>query len=146
MNILRWILVLPAAFAGWLLGIEVGFLIDGLSNITCSKHYQVSETCAAPWAPLVAEFAITTGAAVAAVAIVGFTALMAPQWRARVAWLAYGMGALFAVYAAVEIKAWVPSLAAVIAGAIAARLLTRRFSQSQREHPRHSGQAQREPE
>ena len=87
MNILRWILVLPAAFAGWLLGIEVGFLIDGLSNITCPKHYQVSETCAAPWTPLVAEFAITTGAAVAAVAIVGFTALMAPQWRARVAWV-----------------------------------------------------------
>ena len=118
MQILRWALIVPAGFAGFILGLLFGFFIYYLGGITCPAQYVTSGTCFAPWSQAVFDLALVVGAGVAAAAIVVMSALMAPSRHLQVGLVAYCIGAAFATYAAFETGAWLPYCSAVSVGGL----------------------------
>ena len=96
--ITRWILVPPSADFGWFLAFFGSLYLLGFVYDLCPPELIVSGSCTAKWHPGAESAVIAFGAALAAVFVVLFPALLAPGHRFRVAVIAYCVGVLVAVW------------------------------------------------
>ena len=128
MRVLQWFLVLPAAAAGWILGILVGSTIQSISDRLCPIEYVVSQSCFAPWSESVFRLAMAVGAGVAGATIVVFPALMAPNWRHKVAMVCFVSGALTAIYFLTATGEWLAFVTALLAGGLSCRCVAKLIS------------------
>ena len=127
-QLLRWVLVVPAAFAGWVLALGVGLGLHAIAQRLCPPALVVSGMCTASWFRPV-EQAISIGsAALAAVLIVSFAVLSAPSHKRRIAALAYLCGAVAAILMGVSAGAIVEAGAALVAGLATLSIALRRRS------------------
>jgi hypothetical protein len=112
---MRWILAVPAAVAGWYLGVIAALGMHQLGERLCPVEYIVSGLCHAPWSSFVTDFALVTGSLVCGCLTVLLPALIAPAHRHRVAQLAYAGGLAAAAYWLLH-GFWLPVAAAALAG------------------------------
>jgi hypothetical protein len=112
---MRWILAVPAAVAGWYLGVIAALGIRQLGERLCPVEYIVSGTCHAPWSSFATDFALVAGSLVCGSLVVLLPALIAPAHRGRVALIAYAAGLAAAAYWLLH-GFWLPVAAAALAG------------------------------
>ena len=96
MQVLRWLLTVPAAILGCYLGFFAGILIHYVHVWACPKEHLVSGACMAPWSLFVMSTAVGLSAAIAAAGVVLLPTLLAPSHRWLVARVAFACGLLFA--------------------------------------------------
>ncbi|MCB1906100.1 MAG: DUF2784 domain-containing protein [Rhodocyclaceae bacterium] len=123
---LRWLLTVPAAFAGWYAGIVAGMSMLSLAERLCPPEVMVSGLCTAPWFGPVQRGIFCAAAALAATLVVLLPTLVAPGWRMRVAWIAFALGLLAASAFAAATGAYAELASAALAGALSAHAITRR--------------------
>ena len=85
----------------------------------------VSGTCVAPWFETLDAWLNRFFSAVAAALIIVSCYFTAPAARAVVAWVVFGVGAVYALWIAVVSWAWGEFIAAALGGIAAVLLLTR---------------------
>lgn len=117
MRTLRWLLTVPAAIAGFYIGVIVALLAHLVSERLCPPEYVVSGTCFAPWSSFVSDAYLALGSLVCGALVVLLPTLIAPSHRSRVALLAYASGLACSVYWLAH-SLWVPVVWAALAGAI----------------------------
>ena len=115
MNLVRWLLAVPAAVAGWYIGVIAALGIRQLGERLCPVEYIVSGLCHAPRSSFATEFALVTGSLICGCLVVLLPALIAPAHRHRVAQLAYAGGLAAAAYWLLH-GFWLPVAAAALAG------------------------------
>jgi hypothetical protein len=131
MNLMRWAGVPLSAIAVW-----YGVLVVGIAGISvldrfCPPELMVSGACTASWHAPAVEALMLLCTAIVAAGIVIIPAYVAPAQRFLVAALAYGCGAVFALYAASDGSLWGPFFVAAFTGSaslwfVAARWRIRR--------------------
>jgi hypothetical protein len=113
---LRWVAVIPAAIAGWPLAFAITASLHRMAFALCPSAMIVSGACTAPWFQVV-EFGLSCiFASLAAILIVALPTLIAPGKRRVVAWSAFGVGSLFALYIGIRAEAIAQLVVALIAG------------------------------
>ena len=117
MRKLRMALTVPAAIAGWYLGVIVALLIHQVSQRLCPASYAASGACWAPWPAFASDVALALGSLVCGAFTVLLPTLVAPSHRARVAQLAYAGGLTCSIYWLLH-GHWVPVAWAAMAGAV----------------------------
>ena len=109
LRVLRWTLVVPAAFAGWWIGVSVGAVLAGLSSHSTSM----------------AAVGTHFGVALAAALAILLPTVTAPLMRGTIAWTAFSFVVAVAGQAAWMDAAW-SELAVVLTSALAVLLLALR--------------------
>lgn len=119
MQVLRWLLTVPAAILGWYLGFFAGVLIHYVHVWTCPNEHLVSGACMAPWSLFLMSTALGVSAAIAAAGVVLLPTLLAPSHRWLVARIAFACGLLLAMYFAFAMHwaIWIPVVCAILSGA-----------------------------
>lgn len=115
-KLVRWALVPMAVLSVWYTVLFLGMAGLSVVDAFCPPELVISGACTAAWHAPVVNALVLVCTAVAAVGIVIVPALVAPTHRLLVAGLAYGCGALFAVYAASGGTLWGPFFVAAIGG------------------------------
>jgi hypothetical protein len=119
-----------AAFAAWFAAMLIGIIALRLAESLCPENQMVSGICTAPWwRPLEAGvFCFTSGLSAVLVVMAAF--FVAPAARVFVAWLAFGVGSIVALWMAAEGAAWAECASAIAAGLPTSLLLARsRYAQ-----------------
>jgi hypothetical protein len=122
---LRWLGVIPAAFAGFYSALIIGIYADGRLFDLCPPDLVVSGQCTAAWYPMAERGVMCFGAALAALLVVLFSALMAPSHRTIISWAAFAVGATVAIYGAVSSSSYAELAAALFAGLVATQVIRR---------------------
>ena len=125
-TLVRWLMVIPAAFAGWWATFLVGLGLLALGDSQCAPDQRISDACVASWFESYERVVFITCAAIAAALVVLLPALTAPSHRRRVAWAAFIWGGGTAVWLGVKSGAHLELLAALVAG-LAAALIVHRY-------------------
>lgn len=126
MKILRWILAAPAGIAAWYGTLFVGvFAYERIETLLCPIGQMYSGTCTNPSVRHVLDGVVGFFVAISAIAVVGATAAVAPSHRGPVAWIAFGVGAIFAVYFMIGTTMYISGPAAIAAGALTAMTISR---------------------
>ncbi len=117
MNLVRWALVPLSAIAVWCAGILVGIAGIGLLDSLCPPELMVSGSCTARWHAPALEALVLLCTGLVAAGIVIIPAYIAPGGRFHVAAIAFGCGAVFALYtAATADDLWLPFVVAGLTG------------------------------
>jgi hypothetical protein len=98
-DVIRWILVIPSAFAAWYVAFIFSILVGAIVVGPCiDSEYPQPRFCEAPWVQLALahRLPIRFGIGLSAVLVVIVSAIMAPNHRVTVAWTALGVGAIVA--------------------------------------------------
>lgn len=123
---LRWLLVLPAAMAGWYLALVTGLLLHAGAEALCPPADQVSGLCIAGWFQTVEECLLVLTAALAATLVVLLPALTSPKQRHRVGLIAFIAGTMLALVIGWQAwSLWVPITTAILAGLLTLRWVWR---------------------
>ena len=132
MRLLRWLLVPLLAPLGYIVAVLTVILLTQLLRRTCPPESVVSGACTASWYPDAELGAIALATALGAAVWVTLPALAAPSRRNLVAWIAFACGVLFASWLTFQVGLGfaVPFGSALVAGAIAALLITSRFKRA----------------
>ena len=117
-EIIRWLLVIPSAFAGWYAALFIGLILYNVADSFCPPELMISGSCIASWHEPLIECLFVFGASLAAVLTILFSILVAPKKRKLVAKVIYIGGVMFAIYALYETTAWGAFIGAVLSGAI----------------------------
>lgn len=117
MHIVRWLLTVPAAIAGWYIGVIAALLAHMTSEWLCPAEYVVSGMCFAPWSSFASNVYLALGSLVCGSLVVLLPTLVAPSHRGRVALLAYASGLACSAYWVAQ-GIWGPVAWAALAGAI----------------------------
>jgi hypothetical protein len=115
-TLLRWIAVVPAGLLGWYIGFLTGVALLSAAINLCPAESMVSGACIAPWFRYAEALIFCVSVALAAFLVVALPALVAPRWRLGVAWAAFGVGLIVAVYLVVYTATLLEFVSAVIAG------------------------------
>ena len=118
MQVLRWLLTVPAAILGCYLGFFAGILIHYGHVWACPKEHLVSGACMAPWSLFIKSTAVGLSAAIAAAGVVLLPTLLAPSHRWLVARIAFTCGLLLALYLSLAVRwvMWIPMVCAILSG------------------------------
>jgi hypothetical protein len=125
-HVVRWALVLPAAWAAWAIALATSIFLHGLVEAVCPRDEVVSGHCAAPWVGPATEAIFGVGAAVAATLIVLGCTLAAPSHRRQVAALVFACGTVVALWMGTAAHAYMPLVCALVAGALTTTAVRRR--------------------
>jgi hypothetical protein len=115
-KLVRWVLVPLSGVAVWYAVLLVGIAGFGLLDRFCPPELIVSGACTAGWHAPAVEALVLLCTAVVSAGIVVVPALVAPAGRFQVAVLAYGCGAVFALYAASGGSLWGPFFVSALSG------------------------------
>jgi hypothetical protein len=127
---IRWSLVVPAAVVGWIMALLAGLGLLALADRFCPAASMVSGACTAPWHAPVTTAIFCTAAALAALLVILLPVLMAPAHRGVVAWIAFGGGMVFALYALTQTAAWLAFVCAAVSGTATLVAVLRRTRRS----------------
>jgi hypothetical protein len=116
---LRWLAVVPAAYAGFVGAVAFGFLELRVIDSFCPPDQWVSGFCEAAWYENAFSVAECIAVAVAAFLVVSLASVVAPANRKSVAILSYLVGAGFAVYFGASADKYLALAMALLAGALA---------------------------
>jgi hypothetical protein len=116
MNLMRWALVPLSGIAVWHAVLVVGIASISFLDRFCPPELMVSGLCTAAWHAPAVEALILLCTAIVSAGIVIIPAYVAPAKRFRVAALAYGCGAVFALYGASDGDFWGPFFMAGLTG------------------------------
>jgi hypothetical protein len=120
-EILRWFLVIPSAFAGWYAALFISIFLyavaDTVADSLCPPELMSSRGCQASWHDPLIDGLVIFGSSLSAVFVVMFSVLVAPKKRILVAKVIYIGGAIFALYAVYETSAWGAFFGTIISGA-----------------------------
>ena len=122
---IRWLLLIPSAFAGWYLALFVGIILYGVADTFCPKEMISSNVCEAPWHEPVINGVIIFGASLSAILVIIFSVLMAPTKKLIIAYVSYTAGFITAVLFALSTSAWGAFTGAVVTGLITVVVLKR---------------------
>ena len=125
MRVVRWILLPVVCIAAWIGALFAGIVAHSIAESFCPADQMVSGMCVAPWFETLDTWLIRFFSAFAAALIIASCYFTAPAVRAIVAWVAFGAGAAYALWIAVETSAWGEFVAAGVGGLAAVLLLTR---------------------
>jgi hypothetical protein len=125
-RLLRWLLVPPAALAGWWFALLLGMGLLAIGDSQCPAAQKVSGACIAGWYAHFERAVFVSCSAVAACLVVLLPALAAPAHRRRVAWIAFAWGAATAAWLGLGAGAHV-ELAAALSAGFATTLLVHRY-------------------
>jgi hypothetical protein len=126
-KLLRWTFVPLSGIAVWYAALLLGIAGYGLLDRLCPPALVVSGACTASWHGPASEALLLLCTALASAGIVLVPALVAPARRFRVAVLAFGCGAAFALYAASGGSLWGPFFVAGLAGSASLWLAASRW-------------------
>lgn len=113
---LKWLLVLPAALAGWAIALARGLGVHSRLERACPKTQMISGSCVTPWRPHAEKAVMCGGAGLAAALIVLFTTPAAPTDRRVVALFAFAVGCGVGLFMAVTVRAYAEFVTTVILG------------------------------
>ncbi len=118
MQVLRWLLTVPAGILGLYLGFFAGILIHYGHVWACPNEHLVSGACMAPWSLFVKTTSVGLSAAIAAAGVVLLPTLLAPSHRWLVARIAFACGLLLALYLSLAVRwvMWIPVVCAILSG------------------------------
>jgi dolichyl-phosphate-mannose--protein O-mannosyl transferase len=123
---LRWLLVLPAAYGGWLIAFLVGLELHGLIDYFCPVEYRLSGSCQYPAAHILEEMLIAVCSAASACLVIVFATITAPAYKPRVAAVTLFLGLVVASWAYLQTSALGAFTGACLAGAMTFWLVIRR--------------------
>ncbi len=126
MGTIRWLLVIPSAFAGWYLALFIGLLLYSVADSFCPPELMVSGSCQATWHKPPVDDLVIFGASLSATLSNLFPVLVAPAKRSLVAKVIFIGGVAFAVSAVVSTSAWGAFSGAILFGALTL-FITMRF-------------------
>lgn len=121
----RWSLVIPAGFAGYLFAMYLGMFSYIAMESLCPENEMVSEMCVASYMNVVEYVVFVVFPSLAAILVVTLPALVAPRYKTHVAGFAFLAGSSVAIYMGFSIQAWVPLICAIAAGFITLYLASR---------------------
>ncbi len=124
-EILRWVLVIPSAFAGWYTAFIIGLFLYAVADSFCPPDLMVSGSCQASWHGSLVDGLIIFGSCLSAILVLIFAVLVAPSNRILVAKIIYTGGVIFAIYAVYVTSAWPAFFGAVVSGALLLYFLSR---------------------
>jgi hypothetical protein len=125
MRTVRWILLPIVCIAAWFGAFFAGIVAHSVAEFFCPANQIVSGTCVAPWFETLNTWLIRFFSAFAAALIIASCYVTAPAARALVAWVVFGVGAVYALWIAIVSWAWGEFVAAGIGGTATVLLLTR---------------------
>ncbi len=126
MSALRWLLVLPAFFAGPLVAFVLSFLLLLAVDSLCSSHGE--KACTASYIAALNHIAIAAGCFVGAAIAILFPTVLAPRLKNETATLALVLGAVAFGYVLVQFGAIFPAyLVALIVLVLCVTLVRRRY-------------------
>jgi hypothetical protein len=124
MRSFRWILLPIVCLTAWIAALFTGIVARSVAEFFCPADQMVSGMCVAPWFETLEAWLIRFFSAFAAALIIVSCYFTAPAARALVAWVAFGAGAVYALWIAIVSWAWGEFIAAGIGGVAAVLLLT----------------------
>jgi hypothetical protein len=114
---IRWMLVIPSAWAAWCMAVLVGILVYSIGNALCPPELMESGGCGASWYPLFFKSTIIFCASISAIFTVLAGSYMAPTHRATVAKAIFITGSAFAIFMVVDTKEYLALVGALLCGA-----------------------------
>lgn len=125
MDVLRWILLPIVGIAAWFAALFAGIIAHSIAEFFCPADQMVSGMCVAPWFGILDVWLIRFCSSFAAALIIVSCYLTAPAARVLVAWIVFGLGAVYALWIAVISWAWGEFISAGAGGIATVLLLTR---------------------
>lgn len=119
MKLVRWLMLLPSAYAAWWIALIVGVLYVSFLDWLCPPELIFSGFCTASWYKPAFDAGVIVGAGLGAGLIMLATILIAPSHRRLVAAVAFGIGSAVALHGAYETDSWVAGAAAISVGLLA---------------------------
>lgn len=117
-EMLRWLLVIPAAFVGWYAAFFVEVILYVIfESMLCPEQLPEVRVNSFPCEPIFSVM-VTIGAGLSAVLTILFAVWVAPARRVYVAAIIYTGGAAFALYFAVLTSEWAAFASAMLCGAV----------------------------
>jgi len=120
---LRWLLILPGAWAAWYLALVVGLAAHAALEAFCPRSQMISGACMAPWFASVSRVVICAGAGLAAALLLVTCAVIAPGHRAQVVMITLVAGVLTALTMGIVVEAYPECITAVVVGGLVATWL-----------------------
>ena len=132
MRLLRWLLIIPAAVVAWYAAIILALVMHAGLDILCPAEQMISSLCVAPWYEAASNAVVCVGAGLAALLIMLACTSLAPAYKKQVAVATFVAGAAVAALMGWNVGAFAPMLAAMVTGALALWVLTRRLARRER--------------
>lgn len=117
-DVIRWVLVIPAAFAGWYVALFMGIFLYPVADLFCPPELLISGVCTATWYKPVIDGLVVFGASLSAVLAIFFSFMIAPSKKVLVAKAILLGGVGMALYAAIITSAWFAFIGAITCGLI----------------------------
>ena len=128
---LRWVLAPIGGLVAWHATLFLGLVAVGVLDSMCPPDEMVSGMCQADWYEPAFDALVAVFSGISAVLVVLVPALIAPTHRLRMAWIAYGVGAAFAIFFALGTSLYPPAAAALLGGATAVAIAHRLWPRNQ---------------
>ena len=126
-QLIRWVLILPAAVAAWYAALVIGIGLYASLKKFCPLDQIVSGGCTAPWYLMAEKAVVAFGAALAAVFVMTTCTFLAPSHKREIAITTFAIGSIVAIYMGAYLF-FAQMVSAVIAGAITLFILIRRLA------------------
>jgi hypothetical protein len=124
MRWLRWLLMIPSAWASWYVALVIGVHThSALEALLCPREQIVSGMCAAAWFEYVSRGVMCAGAGLAAALILVTCALIAPSHRSQVVAVTLVAGVVAALVMGVLATAYPECITALVVGGVVAMWL-----------------------
>ena len=127
-QLVRWILILPAAVVAWYAAPAIGILLQTGVDALCPSDQVVSGLCGATWYSTVSAALICFGAGLAALFVLVACTLLAPSHKREVAIGAFVIGAVVAGIMGFSAQVFGAFATSVVAGALALVVILRRLA------------------
>ena len=101
MHVVRWILLPIVCIAAWIAALFTGIVAHSVAEFFCPADQMVSGMCAAPWFETLDAWLVRFFSAFAAALIIVSCYFTAPAARTFIAWIVFGLGAVYALWIAV---------------------------------------------
>jgi hypothetical protein len=115
---LRWLLLIPCAWAAWHVALATGIAVHSTLEALCAPEQMISGMCTAPWFQYAERVVFCASAGLAAALILITSTLIAPSHRARVAAITLAAGSLVALVMGILAMAYAELITAIVVGAL----------------------------
>src|ERR1044071_9783772 len=119
MSVVRCIFLPVICIAAWIAALFTGMIAHSIAESFCPADQMISGMCVAPWFETLHNWLVRFFSAFAAALMIASCYFTAPAARAVVAWVVFGLGAVYALWIAVTASAWGEFISAGVGGVAA---------------------------